>query len=288
MSTDPREEDLARCLREASEDPTDDARWDALEDAARALQRPDEVETLYHDVLGRPLPPEAFTALAQRAMTFHDEWSSDTETVVRLLDRVVTVDPNARWAFDRLTMLLNVGERWPELLALYDRAIASSSDDRERLASLLEEAAQVAKDFAAQPERAIQYLEALFALDQRNTQVARSLERLYERHARHRDLIQLWTARIPYVPAAEAHATRTRIASCWLDPLHDPASALTATEDLLAHGGDEATACGLLEKIATYKDLPKALEKRYGGLADTISLQLKPDFDVDQVAASGA
>jgi hypothetical protein len=35
----------------------------------------------------------------------------------------------------------------------------------------------------------------------------------------------------------------------------------------------------LFAVVADYKSLPKALEQRYGGLADTISLQFAPDDD---------
>lgn len=244
-------ETLQERLREASENPVDEARWDAAEAEARDLQRPEEVEALYLDVLTRPLPVEALRSLGLRAVAFHDEWSADSDSLVLLLERAFAADASATWAFERLTMLLTVSERWNDLLSLYDRAIDRvSEDDRERRAALLDEAAHVAKDFADQPERSIRYLEGLFALDLGNVQVARALERLYERHARHRDLIALWAARVPFLSPDAAMASRVRIAQTWLDPLHDDGEALAATEDLLSHGGDEPTALGLLERVA--------------------------------------
>ncbi len=252
-------ETLQERLRDASETPTNEALWDAVEAAARDLQAPDDVEALYLDVLARPLPLETLAWLGPRAVAFHDEWSADADGLVKLLERVFAADPSATWAFERLTMLLTVSERWNDLLSLYDRAIESTpADDRERRAALLDEAAHVAKDFADQPERSIRYLEGLFALDHGNTQVARALERLYERHARHRDLIALWSARLPYVPRDAAQASRVRIAQTWLDPLHDQGAALDATEALLADGGDESTAHGLLERIAGTAESPVA------------------------------
>src|SRR5687768_7412483 len=73
------DETLSNHLREASNDPTNEALWDAAENMARTLQRPEEVEALYLDVLGRPLAPEAIPSLSQRAVAFHDEWSADSE-----------------------------------------------------------------------------------------------------------------------------------------------------------------------------------------------------------------
>jgi tetratricopeptide (TPR) repeat protein len=248
MST---EEILMQQLREASASPHDENLWNALEDTARTLQRPDEVDALYREVLARSMERATLAALGQRAVTFHDEWSSDTDALIALLDRVSRVDPGATWAFERLTMLYTVAERWNDLLDLYDRAIeATPVDDRERRASLFDEAAHVAKDFADQPERAIRYLEGQFSLDHDNTLVARSLERLYERYARHRELIALWTARIEFLAPDAAQASRARIAQTWLDPLGDAAAALDATETLLREGGDETMACTLLERIA--------------------------------------
>ncbi len=84
--------------------------------------------------------------------------------------------------------------------------------------------------------------------------VARSLERLYERAERYRDLVGLWSRRIAFAPAAEALATRARIAGLWLDPIGDLGQALTAVQDLLDHGGDAATAEPLLERIAAGDD----------------------------------
>ncbi|MFO0601904.1 MAG: tetratricopeptide repeat protein [Polyangiales bacterium] len=246
-------------LQRASEDPADASLWDAVEDSARSLQRPDEAEAIYLEVLSRELAPEVAAPLAQRAVAFHDEWSADADLLVKLLDRAVALDPEAAWAFERLTMLFTVSERWTELLDLYDRAIARApSSDPERRKALLDEAAHVAKDFADQPERSIRYLEGLFALDHGDAQVARSLERLYERHGHPRDLIALWAARLPHVPADAALASRLRIAQTWLDPIGDHAAALAATDDLLAHGGDEASACALLERVAAEAAAPVA------------------------------
>jgi tetratricopeptide (TPR) repeat protein len=246
-------------LQRASEDPADASRWDAVEESARALQQPDEAEALYVDVLSRELPLEVARPLVRRAVAFHDEWSADGEVLVKLLDRAIALDPDADWAFERLTMLFTVSERWTELLDLYDRTIDRiDPKDTARRKALLDEAAHVAKDFADQPERSIRYLEGLFALDHEDAQVARSLERLYERHGQPRDLVALWRARLPHLPAEAALEARLRIAQTLLDPIGDHAAALQATDDLLAHGGDEASVSALLERIAVEAPAPVA------------------------------
>ena len=75
-----------------------------------------------------------------------------------------------------VSLLLTMAERWDDLLALYDRALARVTEPSRRL-ELLDEAAHVAKDFAGQGDRAIQYLELLFPLKPADTRIATSLER---------------------------------------------------------------------------------------------------------------
>ena len=61
-----------------------------------------------------------------------------------------------------------------------------------------------------------------------------SLERLYERHGRHRELIALLTSQLPSLGAKEARDTRIRIAIMLLDDLADVSAALEMIEEILA------------------------------------------------------
>ncbi len=166
--------------------------------------------------------------------------------MIRILERMVEIDATDAWAFDRLKLIFDASERWDELFALYDRAIAVASGARR--VELLEDAAQVAKDFASRSERAIGYLEQLIAL-RPDARLATSLERLYERHGRHRELVWLLYARIPHLGPREGQAIRARIIGILLGELGDAASALAVVEELIAKGGDEAI------------DLPTLLER---------------------------
>jgi tetratricopeptide (TPR) repeat protein len=238
---------LADALRAADADPSDE-RWDALEELAQQTQRPDAVARLHRRVLRRLSDPEAVSQLARRAVRFHDEWYEDASPLVEVLGRVLAVDPTARWAFERLSLLLTKASRWDDLLALYDQQLAQAVDSFER-AQLLQEAAQIAKDFAGQSDRAIDYLRALLPLRPKDGQLATSLERLYERQGRHRDLVELWTARLPLLPKDAALTTRARIAATELDHLGDPEAALRTIEGLAADGHDDANVCVLLDRV---------------------------------------
>ena len=132
--------------------------------------------------------------------------------------------------------MLDSGERWDDLFALYDRALDHASASKR--ATLLEEAAQTAKDFADRPDRAIQYLEQLHELRPADAKLASALERLYERQGRHRELVALLSARLPVFKGDEARRARTRIAALWLEQLGDPGQALDVIEPLLEHPED--------------------------------------------------
>ncbi|MDQ3037297.1 MAG: hypothetical protein M3Y87_33190, partial [Myxococcota bacterium] len=242
---DPR---LVEALGAAEASPDDDARWDELEELADTLQRPDEVGALYRDVLARAHAPELAERLARRAVGFHDEWFGDESPhLVDVLTRVLAVDPGADWALQRATVVLTVRERWNDLLGLYDRSLAAATEQWRRT-SLLEEAAQLAKDFAGQPDRAIDYQKQLLLLRPDDAQLAASLERLLERQGRWPELIDVWRKRIADGDA-DASTLVERIASSYLDHLDDPASALVEARALLEEERSVAHAITLLERI---------------------------------------
>jgi tetratricopeptide (TPR) repeat protein len=243
---------LSVALRATRELPEVPALWDRAEELARALKRADEVAALYGEVLGRSLSRDQALSIGERAVQFYEEWFEDPARVVRILERVIELDPAADWAFDRLKLLLDSAERWDDLFALYDRALDHAAAGKR--ITLLEEAAQTAKDFADRPDRAIHYLEQLHGLRPGDPKLVSSLERLYERQGRHRELVALLAARLPAFKHEEARRARTRIAVLWLEELGDPGQALESIEPLLQHpepggGGAEMDVWALLEAI---------------------------------------
>ncbi len=251
---------LGTSLRAARETPEALVVWDRVEELSRALGRPDDAASLYDEVLARALPASQALAIGERAVQFHEEWFDDSSRVVRILDRVLEIDPTADWAFDRLKLLLDAAERWDDLFALYDRALDHASG--KQLVELLEEAAQTAKDFADRPDRAIEYLEQLHELKPGDPRLVNALERLYERQGRHRELVSLLTARLPSFKRDEARRARTRIAALWLDELGDAGQALDMVEPLLQQREEQADpeVFGLLERVLAAS--PPGLEAR--------------------------
>ncbi len=252
-------------LRERVErDPSDDAAWEELDEVARSTEHPESVSRVYRDILRRDLPGELLETLGKRAVAFHDEWYEDPEHAIGILQRVLTAVPSAEWAFERLSLLLTMAERWDDLLAVYDAALATCTD-REKKKALLDEAARIAKDFAGSTDRAIFYLKQLVPLRPEDAQLASSLERRLTLQKRYRDLIDVWTARLGVLSPAEVLATRVRIAEAWLERLSEAGTALVVVRQVLASEGGEIAAAKLLERIGTHATAP--LQTRREALA---------------------
>ncbi len=171
--------------------------WEQVEAMAAELDRPDDVVALYNEALGGNLEPQTAEMIGERAGGFCDEWFGDDPKVLeQILVRVTKLAPASDSALQRLSVIYTVAERWSEALSLYDRAIGATRDNKPRRVRLLREAAQLAKDVANQPDKAIGYYQALLPLTPDDGQISQSLERLLERHERWQELIALWESRL--------------------------------------------------------------------------------------------
>jgi tetratricopeptide (TPR) repeat protein len=227
--------------------------WEEAEALAAELDKPDDIVALYRETLKGKLEPEVAEMIGERASHFCDEWFGDDPTVLeKILTRVLKLAPASESALQRLSVLLTVAERWTDVLGLYDKAIDANKDKARRV-RLLREAAQLAKDVANQPEKAIGYYQRLLPLVPDDAQVNTGLERLLERHERWADLITLWEGRIESQSKKDRERSRARIAACWLDNLGDPGNALGAAKLLLVEAEDDKDSTALLERIIEAK-----------------------------------
>lgn len=232
----------------ARNEPADEAVWDAIDEAAREADSPHEAEALYREVLEQELDRATLAVVGQRAIAFQEEWHEDTRRAVEILEFLISKDPENTWAFEKLSLLLTLAERWNDLLATYDRALVRL----EQVASkthLLEEAARIAKDFAGQAQRASDYLKQLLLLRPDDDKLAASLERRLEQQERHADLVDIWRARLAVCQGEDRLALRVRIGNTLLDRLADAAGALGEATDLLRDGIGQDAACDILERL---------------------------------------
>ncbi|MEM9460609.1 MAG: tetratricopeptide repeat protein [Myxococcota bacterium] len=250
------EQSFTAALRAARGAPDSDDAWDHLEELADKLQRPEDVAELYKSLLDGKLAVALRTTLSQRAVQFHDEWFGDNpEAMNELLTRILEQDATALWAFERLTVVLTVAERWSDLLGLYDRTLEGTRD-KNRRRKLLDDAAHVAKDFADEPSRAVDYMQSLLEIEPDNAKLAANIERLLDRQQRWEDLIALWQTRIPRLPVDEGRTTRVRIAAVYLERLESAQAALEQLRTLLDEAPGHADGCTQLERIVDFAAAP--------------------------------
>jgi len=233
--------------------------WEEVESLAADLDKPDDIVALYNEALGGAVEPQVAEMIGERAGGFCDEWFGDDPMVLeKILVRVTKLAPASDTALQRLSVIYTVAERWADALGLYDRAVGATKDKLRRV-RLLREAAQLAKDVANQPDKAIGYYQTLLPLTPDDAQISQSLERLLERHERWPDLISLWESRLEGQSKKDREKSRARIASVWLDNLTDPQRALAATKPLLAEAEDDREPCKLLERVIESPNASKSV-----------------------------
>lgn len=268
-------EDLLACVegeraaqvavRLAEEAPEEDELWDGAEQRARDLGSAEGIGAAYRRVLealaaraaaDEAIDVDAAERLGRRAVDWQEEWFQDEDAAGALLLATLRAVPGAMWAFERLKLAYNAAERWDDLFDLYDLVLARTEDPQERV-MLLDDAAQAARDFAQDGDRAIRYLEQLAKLRPDDTRVASSLERLYERYGRWRDLIAMLSTRLDVIGGREGAKLAARVATMWLDGAKDGDSALAAIERLERFDAESAEVLPLLERVAALPVAPE-------------------------------
>lgn len=263
---------LEIAIRGASELPHDLELWARAEGLAREINSPARLAQAYRRALGvrapgsAPAPalaegnpieasaptllgldPDLVEEVGRRAVEFHEEWFEEPETVVALLHRIFELVPASTWAFERLKLTFNLAERWADLFALFDAAIARACDVATRR-ELLEDAALTAKDLAGDGERAMGYYEAIYAI-RPDPRTRASLERLYERNGRNQALIDLLSVGLSGLGGESAQKVRARIAGLWLEGVGDSPRAMEVIEAILAEDASNPDAHELLERV---------------------------------------
>jgi len=247
---------LTAAIKAVKSLPESDDAWDHLEELAERLERPNETAEAYREVLTLKLDAATRKHLGQRALNFHEAWyGDDADVILELLSPFVDGSAEGSWALERLTRVLTLSEKWDPLLDVYDRALSQAQDADQRK-KLLNDAAHVAKDFAEQPARAVDYLQQLLALDRGNQKLSSSIERLLERSGRFGDLIALWRGQAELASGEDARKLHLRIASCYLDRLSDPDNCLGGLRVLLEESPGNAEACQLLERVLGLEEAP--------------------------------
>jgi hypothetical protein len=253
---------LLAALKDAQKAPQKEELWDRIEEMAANQQRPDEVAELLRKLVRDSNKPELVDSLGRRAVRFHEEWFGATaDALVEILTRVLEIDPTSDWGLKRLSVLFTVKERWTDLLALYDKALAAHEEVGRRK-ELLAEAAHVARDFAGEVDRAANYMIEQLRLQPTDGHLAAQIERLLERQGRWADLLSMWTSRLDVLKPEERRDLRVRMAGLRADRLEDPAGAIDEVDAAFADGAEDDAPLALLERVLREGKAPAPVRRR--------------------------
>jgi len=258
LLSDRPDEALVTALQAAAEFADVQFFWEVAEQLARSLRRPQPVMDVYRAMLERRHEPDVADWIARRAVDFYDEWFEDPEGTITLLQRIQGLGGGG-WAFERLKLAFISGERYGDLLSLYDHAIDKAPGSGR--AELLEEAAEAARNFARDADRAIDYLERLSAIRTGNAATLAALERLYEKRGHHQRLVGLLETRLEATHDVEAaQSIRSRMAGLLLG-MKNQVRALELVEQMLGVDANSEDAYGLLRSVLLPSETAPAAAK---------------------------
>jgi tetratricopeptide (TPR) repeat protein len=229
------------------ESPAELGLWERAEVLAVEAGRPTDLAEVYREVLRTSLPPEVEVDLAERASHWHEDRLGDPMGATPYLERVLARRPGNEAAFRRLKDILTAAERWPELEALYDRAV-EASDDPVRKVEMLAEVALVCEEIIEDPVKAMRHYERILAIDPYHETAVRALDRLYTRAGKDSELAALLERRLETAVGEESLDLKLRLARLELD-LHQPDKAITHVEDVLRERVNDPDAKKLAERL---------------------------------------
>lgn len=241
-------------LNALAEFPADLALWDRASELAGRAAKPADLAAAYSAYVmsaraeGKGLPEAIEVELCERAASLHDEQLGDPQGALPYLERVLAVDPTNSRAFAKLKDILTASERWDDLEVLYEKRIGATEDPTERI-ELLNEIALASEEIIGNAGKAIGYYERILALEPFHDGALGSLEKLYEREGRWKDLAALLEKRLETATQEETLDNKLALGRIYIDRLGEPDRALGHLEDVLAARVGDADARHLVERL---------------------------------------
>ena len=152
--------------------------------------------------------------LAVKAAVLYESKLNDTDAAIELYQRGLGFDPSVRDAQKALSGLLESGARWPELVAAFERELTTvPAKDTKRQIALLERLGELRRDkLKNYGDSALAY-ESLLEVSPGQIAALESLQDLYEKLDRQKDLLRVLEARAAAVDDGETKVSLwTRIA----------------------------------------------------------------------------
>ncbi len=244
--------------RVATEFPSELEFWDRLAVLAnrtgRSQQFVEAIVTAVPPTGETGLPESVELDLAERAATLYEEKLGEIDRAQPYLERILSRDPGNDRAFVRLKQILTTRERWPELEALYARAVTAATEP-VRKTELLAEVALITEEITGERGKALQYYERILELDPLHEQAIRALDTLYVAEQRWDRLAELLKRRLGVATTEEAPGLELRLGSLLMIHLGKPAAALEYLEKVLENDVSNREARELVEKCLEDREL---------------------------------
>lgn len=220
----------------------DGNKWTALVDLLK-----DELDRIG----GGPEANEARIAkLLEIAELYRDRLKLDTMALATL-QRILDIDPRHEPSLQALADTYAAAGRFNDLLGVYSRRIdaAREAGDGERQRGLLLKVAEIWLEKLGNPQRALEPLSQVLALEPRDRGARELLARIHEQRRDWRALIALRREELRERSGQEALSLRIELAKLAEERLGDRREAIAAWNEVLRHHGDEATALDALARL---------------------------------------
>ncbi|MEN9578671.1 MAG: hypothetical protein RJA70_1680, partial [Pseudomonadota bacterium] len=242
--------------------------WERASELSARAGRPTELAEAYRDVLRGKLSEQTERALCESAAALHEDQLGDPVGATPYLERVLALDPSNHEAFVKLKQILTSAQRWSELQSLYERTAEAQTDPQAKI-DILGEVAMICEEFMDDSRTAVRYYERMLTVDPQQDGALEALDRLYARHENHEQLAGLLARRLELASGETAVEFRLRLATLFLNQLHQPEKAMSHVEDVLDEDLGDASARDLAERILEIGSLrgsaASLLEKVYEG-----------------------
>ncbi|NMC71274.1 MAG: tetratricopeptide repeat protein [Myxococcales bacterium] len=256
-------------------DPRSEAALEGMERIYRsAHQWADLVQILERRAEVAAFPSARRDRQAEAAQIF-EERLSQPDRAIELYEQVLRDDATHAQAGAALERLYARHERWDDLVRLYEKRLAATTEPKRRIELLLS-LAEIREDRLERLEGAAEAFREVLELEPGNLDALKGLERIYARRDQFKDLLGILERQLALATTArQTVALLERIAGLQEEEFMDVPAAIASYEKILDLDRDHANALAALHRL--YRS-----DKRWSQLVEILEHQA--ELAVDRAA----